>query len=99
MPHDRFGVEDIEVETSEPRTARWLREQARRVVPNSSSPDPVPHDLVGVEIEASKMRTARELREQAWRVVLNSSCLDAVPHWHSRYDVEATVGLLQTLKR
>ena len=52
MPHDQFGVEDPEVEASKLGTARWLRDQARRVVRNSSSPDPVPHDLpvVGVEI-------------------------------------------------
>jgi hypothetical protein len=87
MPHVQFGVEDPEVEASKLGTASSLREQARRVIPNSSSPDPVPHDLVGVEIEASEMRTSRELREQAWQVDPNSNCSDPVPH--SRHDVGA----------
>ena len=60
--------------------ARELREQARQVVPNSSCPDPVLHDLVGVEIEAPVMRTTRELQKQARRVVSNSSCPGPVPH-------------------
>ena len=56
MPHGRFGVEDLEVGASEIRTARWLRMQARRlgVVPNSSSPDPVPLDLVASRLRPPK---------------------------------------------
>ena len=84
MPHAQDGVK---VETSKIRTARWLREQAGRVVLDSSSSDPLPHYLVGIEIEASEMRTAMELREPARRVVPNSSCPDPVPH--SRHGVEA----------
>ena len=56
MPHGRFGVEDLEVGASEIRTARWLRKQARRlgVVPNTSSPDPVPLDLVASRLRPLK---------------------------------------------
>jgi hypothetical protein len=81
----------VKVETSENaeevKTASELRAQARLAVPNSYSPNPVPHVRRVVEVEASKIRTARELRGQAQRVVPNSSCPDPVPH--SRHDVEA----------
>ena len=53
MAHGRFSVEDLEVGASEIRTARWLRKQAR-VVPNSSSPDPVPLDLVASRLRLLK---------------------------------------------
>ena len=39
--------------------------QGRLAVPNSNSPNLVPHVQHGVEIEPSEMRTARELWEQA----------------------------------
>jgi hypothetical protein len=92
MPHDRFGVEDLEVEASELRTARWLREQARRMVPNSSCPDPVPHSRYGVEAGASanaqEMKTAGEVREQGRRVVPNSTCPNPVPNVRFQVGVE-----------
>ena len=69
------------------KTARELREQGQLAVPNSNSPNPVPHVRRGIEIEASEMRTARELREQARYVVPNSGCPDPVPY--SRHDVGA----------
>ena len=57
VPHYLVG---IEIEASEMRTARELREQARRVVPNSSRPDPVPHSRHGVEARASS--NAQEIK-------------------------------------
>ena len=91
MPHGRFGVKDLEVEASELRTARWLREQARRVL-NSHCPDLVPHSRRGGEVRASasaqEMKTAGEIREQARRVeVPNSGRPNPFPD--SRHDIEA----------
>ena len=81
MPHGLVGVE---IEASQTRAARELREQAHQVVPNSSCPDPVPYSRHDVEARASanvqEMKTAGEVREQARRVVPNSSCPNPVPH-------------------
>ena len=88
MPSMAYGVK---VETSENaqevKTARKLRVQARLAVPNTYSPNPVPHVPRVIEFEASKIRTARELREQAEWVVPNSSCTDPLPR--SQHDVGA----------
>ena len=62
------------------KTARELRAQARLAVPNSNSPNPVPHVRRGVEVEATTIRTARWLREQAGWVFPNSSSPDSMPH-------------------
>ena len=87
MPHAQYG---IKVETSEGaqevKTARELRAQPRLAVPNSNSPNPVPHVRRGVEVEATTIRTARWLREQAGRVFPNSSSPDPMPH--DRFGVE-----------
>ena len=74
------------------RTARELREQARRVVLNSSCPDPVLHFRHGIEARASanaqEIKPTGEVQEQARRVKFpNSGCPNPVPH--SRHGVEA----------
>ena len=78
MPHAQYG---IKVETSgnaeEGKTARELLEQARLAVPNSNSPNPVPHVRRGVEVEASKIKG---------RVFPKSSSSDPMPH--DRFGVE-----------
>ena len=55
-----------------------------RVVPNLSSPNPVPHAQYGVNIEtpenAKGMKIARELRAQALLAVPNSNSPNPVPH-------------------
>jgi hypothetical protein len=87
VPHAQYGIKfETSGNAQEVKTAREMRAQARLVVPNSSSPNPVPHVRRGVEVEASEIRAARWLRVQAGRVVPNPSCPDPMPH--DRFGVE-----------
>ena len=68
------------------------------VVPNSSSPSPVPHAQYGVKVETSgtaqeakfATKTARELRAQARLAVPNPNSPNPVPYVRRAVEVEAS---------